>query len=112
MVNPEHYNTLFSLAQDLIRIPSPPGQERDVAEYLQRTMGEMGFTEVQSDKYGNVIGRISFSKTGRSFFSRDIWTTFVCRTRNIGFTIPMGERCSEGAFGEGELPTIKEPSLQ
>ena len=64
MVNPEHYNTLFSLAQDLIRIPSPPGQERDVAEYLQRTMGEMGFTEVQSDKYGNVIGRISFSKDG------------------------------------------------
>ena len=64
MVNPEHYNTLFSLAQDLIRIPSPPGQERDVAEYLQRTMGEMGFTEVQSDKYGNVIGRISFSNDG------------------------------------------------
>ena len=64
MVNPEHYDTLFSLAQDLIRIPSPPGQECDVAEYLQRTMGEIGFTEVQSDKYGNVIGRISFSNDG------------------------------------------------
>lgn len=59
-----HYDALFSLAQDLLRIPSPSGQERDVAEYVQRVMGEMGFTDVQSDSYGNVMGRIFFSGDG------------------------------------------------
>jgi putative selenium metabolism hydrolase len=45
------------LAQDLIRTPSLPGHERDVALMLALTMRQCGFHEVWTDAAGNVIGR-------------------------------------------------------
>lgn len=49
---------LISLAQELIRIPSPSGQEQQAALAIERTMKELGFDEVVIDRYGSVIGRI------------------------------------------------------
>src|SRR5690606_16871345 len=49
---------LISLAQELIRIPSPSGQERQAALAIERTMKELGFDEVLIDRYGSVTGRI------------------------------------------------------
>ncbi len=44
--------------QDLVRIPSPTGQEEKVAERLAEEMERVGFQEVRVDRVGNVIGRI------------------------------------------------------
>jgi len=49
---------LVSFAQDLVRLPSPSGQEGQVAARLSEEMKRVGFAEVRTDHIGNVIGRI------------------------------------------------------
>lgn len=44
--------------QRLIRTPSLPGQEADVAQLLVAEMRELGYRDVRTDDAGNVIGRI------------------------------------------------------
>jgi len=46
---------LATFAQELIRIPSPPTQEKAVAERLAEEMRRIGFREVRTDRIGNVI---------------------------------------------------------
>ncbi len=49
---------LVSFTQDLVRLPSPSGHEGQVAKRLGEEMQRVGFTEVHTDRIGNVIGRI------------------------------------------------------
>ena len=53
-----NFENALSFAQDLIRIPSLPGQEGDVARRLQDEMTALGFDEVHIDDVGNVIGTV------------------------------------------------------
>ena len=57
---------LIAFCQEAIRIPSPSGQEKDVAELCARKMREYGFDEVQIDRYGSVLGRIHGKRPGRT----------------------------------------------
>ncbi|HEX6134737.1 MAG TPA: M20/M25/M40 family metallo-hydrolase [Longimicrobiales bacterium] len=50
------FDRALRFAQDLIRIPSPPGREGEVAARLMREMIALGFSDVRSDEVGNVIG--------------------------------------------------------
>ena len=50
------FERAISFAQDLIRIPSPPGGEGEVAARVMREMVALGFSDVRSDEVGNVIG--------------------------------------------------------
>ena len=54
----ENAKQLASFAQDLVRLPSPSGQEGQVAARLSEEMMRVGFTEVRTDHIGNVIGRL------------------------------------------------------
>lgn len=49
---------LASFLQDLVRIPSLSTQEEAVAIRLAQEMRRVGFSEVWTDRIGNVIGRI------------------------------------------------------
>lgn len=51
-------DALIGFVQDLVRIPSPSTQEGAVAQRLAEEMRRVGFTEVRTDRIGNVIGRI------------------------------------------------------
>ncbi|MFN3346928.1 MAG: hypothetical protein ACK42E_03850, partial [Candidatus Bipolaricaulaceae bacterium] len=44
------------LAQELVRIPSPAGEEKELADFLLSTLGR--FCEVERGPLGTVIGRI------------------------------------------------------
>jgi LysW-gamma-L-lysine carboxypeptidase len=44
------------LAQELVRIPSPPGEEKELADYLFSQLRRVG--EVERGPLGTVIGRI------------------------------------------------------
>ena len=57
MKEPTFENAL-AFAQDLIRIPSPSGQEREVAERISAEMEALSLQDVRIDEAGNVIGRI------------------------------------------------------
>ena len=50
------FERAIRFAQDLIRIPSPPGEEGEVAARVMREMVALGFSDVRSDEVGNVIG--------------------------------------------------------
>lgn len=51
-------DALVRFAQELIRIPSPSGQEGGVAERLADEMRHAGFDHVFRDRIGNIVGRI------------------------------------------------------
>lgn len=53
------FDRVISFARDLIRIPSPPGGEGDVAERVRGELEALGFDDVWTDEVGNVIGRIA-----------------------------------------------------
>ena len=46
---------LIAFCQELIRIPSPSGQEQGVAEFIQGKMNALGFDEVTVRQSGRVI---------------------------------------------------------
>lgn len=47
-----------SLLQRLIRTPSLPGEEGDVAALVAAEMRDLGYDEVRTDEVGNVLGKI------------------------------------------------------
>lgn len=59
-------DTLVSMCQDMVHIPSHSGQEEKVAQYIGKTMAELGYDTVETDSYGNVSGRILLGKGGRT----------------------------------------------
>ena len=50
------FEDALAFASELIRIPSPPGEEGGVAERVRREMEALGLEDVRSDAVGNVIG--------------------------------------------------------
>ena len=57
---------LIAFCQQAVRIPSPSGQEREVAQLMKRKMEEYGFDEVLIDRYGSVLGRMRGSRPGKT----------------------------------------------
>ncbi|PKL26919.1 MAG: YgeY family selenium metabolism-linked hydrolase [Spirochaetae bacterium HGW-Spirochaetae-2] len=49
---------LIAFCQDLIRLKSLSGHEKAVAERIVREMRELGYDEIRTDRYGNVIGKL------------------------------------------------------
>ena len=49
---------MAGLLQDLIRIPSYSGEEREIVEFIKRKMAAYQFDQVYHDKLGNAVGRL------------------------------------------------------
>ena len=59
---------LIAFCQQAVRIPSPSGQEREVAQLMKRKMEEYGFDEVLIDRHGSVLGRCGAAGRERPSF--------------------------------------------
>jgi len=57
-----HKDEMVEFLQDIVRTPSPSGQEDRVATRLAAAMRRAGFREVFSDRIGNVVGRMGTGK--------------------------------------------------
>ena len=57
---------LIAFCQQAVRIPSPSGQEREVAQLMKRKMEEYGFDEVLIDRHGSVLGRMRGCRPGKT----------------------------------------------
>ncbi len=57
---------LITFTQDLVRLPSPSGSERAVAERVQQEMQALGFDRVWMDEYGSVVGIIEGKWPGKT----------------------------------------------
>ena len=53
--------SFITFCQDIIRLQSLSGQEQDVAARIAQEMETLGYDEVSTDAYGNVIGKINGS---------------------------------------------------
>lgn len=60
------FENALAFARDLIRIPSPPGGEGEVAARVLLEMERLGLEAVRSDAAGNVIGVVRGSEGGPS----------------------------------------------
>ena len=49
---------LIETLSNLIQRRSYSGEEKEVVEYIEKVMKEVGYDTVHIDKYGNVIGSI------------------------------------------------------
>jgi putative selenium metabolism hydrolase len=59
MIAEARTDQIVSLTQELIRTQSFSGQEGEAAELVQKSMLSLGYDDVQVDKLGNVIGRVT-----------------------------------------------------
>ncbi|MDD3389766.1 MAG: peptidase M20, partial [Synergistaceae bacterium] len=57
-------NDLIQLCRELLRRPGVSGREGDVARFISETMRTLGYDDVSTDSYGNVVGRLFFSGGG------------------------------------------------
>lgn len=64
MIRDLSFDRAIAFAQELIRIPSPPGQEGEVAARVEHELKTLGFDDVWLDEVGNVIGRVAGKGTG------------------------------------------------
>jgi len=65
MLSKERESKVIELTQKLIQHRSYSGEENNVAKELEKFFKENGFTDVQVDKYGNIIGHIKGNKEGK-----------------------------------------------
>ncbi len=59
-----NHQYLIDLTQKLIRLPSEPGQERQVSELILQTLLSLGFDQAWSDQNGTVVGVINGNQPG------------------------------------------------
>ena len=57
---------LIAFCQEAVRIPSPSGREKALAEMLKGTMEDYGFDQVEIDRFGSVLGRIHGRRPGKT----------------------------------------------
>jgi succinyl-diaminopimelate desuccinylase len=55
----EKESEIIALCQQLIRIPSMSGEEKNIAEFVRREMQRLGYDRAWIDGAGNVIGHIA-----------------------------------------------------
>lgn len=55
---------LLQFCGDMIKTPSPSGCEQDIAPLLMKKMEELGYDEVFTDDWGNVVGIVKGSLPG------------------------------------------------
>jgi putative selenium metabolism hydrolase len=53
------HNALVEFTQQIVRIPSLPGHEGDVAAAISQEMKRLAYDEVWTDEVGNIIGKIN-----------------------------------------------------
>ncbi len=55
----EKYAGLLAFTKKIVRIPSLPGHEAEVASVISKELERLGYDKVWTDKAGNVIGKIN-----------------------------------------------------
>ena len=58
LLSPKMQDEVVEFAQELVRIRSLSGQEKDIIQYVAERMRSLGYDEVVVDAMGNVLGRI------------------------------------------------------
>ena len=63
----ENRENCINFLQQLIALPSPSYEEKQIAEFIKEKMGEFGFNSAKTDALGDAMGVIKGKGGGRSF---------------------------------------------
>jgi putative selenium metabolism hydrolase len=66
MLTIERKMEVTKLCQELIRVPSYPGEEKEVVSVIQKYFRDLGYDDFFTDKYGNVVGHIKGNNQGKT----------------------------------------------
>ena len=61
-----HTAEMIAFCQQIVRTPSPPGEEGAVAELVRAEMTRLGYDDVWIDRWGNVVGLLRGAGSGAS----------------------------------------------
>lgn len=90
------------LLQDLIRIPSYSGEEKEIVEFIKRKMAAYEFDQVFHDKLGNAVGRLGNGPV-KLLYDGHIDTVAVTETEEWAFP-PFAGKIENGIiYGRGAV---------
>lgn len=95
-------NQLIAFTQDLVRLPSPPGQEQAVIRRAEAELRSLGYDRVWLDDYGNAIGIIQGAQSGPTLLFDGHCDTVGIAPGVPWQTNPFGGNIEAGAiYGRG-----------
>ena len=93
---------VIALTRELVQAKSLAGQERDAAAICERWMKQLGYDDVEVDRYGSVVGRRRGSGPGKTIhFDGHIDVVPATRPVKSGRTIPSVASLPRAGFGAG-----------
>ena len=93
-------DAIVKLAQELIRIKSHSGEEKEIVHFIAKKLDELGFEEIWIDEMGNVIGRIGSGKK-KIVIDGHVDTVAIGRLRYWKFNPLGGDIYSGSIYGRG-----------
>lgn len=93
-------NSCSDFLRRLIATPSSSGEEAQVAELVRKEMLDLGYTKVDIDRFGNVVGIIGDGDT-KLFYDAHLDTAPVGDRSSWRFDPYMGEVRAGKIFGHG-----------
>lgn len=104
-LSPKDQSACIEFLRDLVRIPSFSGQEGQVAARVADEMRRVGFNQVQTDRAGNVLGRLGASAGPRLCFDAHMDIVGV-GNRSAWSHDPFAADVEDGVlFGRGAVDT-------
>jgi putative selenium metabolism hydrolase len=94
--------TLIPLLKEMIRIPSPSGEEGVLVDFLARTCKELGFDEVHIDRYGSLTATMIGTKAGPHLLFDGHIDTVGVENRSVWHHDPYQVEIADGLlYGRG-----------
>ena len=66
MLTEKRKDEIIKLCQDVVKIRSYSGEEKEVFEKWKNVLTSMGYDDIFVDDYGNIIGHIKGNREGKS----------------------------------------------
>ncbi|MTJ79767.1 MAG: YgeY family selenium metabolism-linked hydrolase [Telmatospirillum sp.] len=101
MITREREDEILALCQELIRIPSYSGDEKGVGQAIASFMERMGFDDIWTDTYGNVVGGVKGSRPGKTILFDGHIDTVPVKSEDWTRDPFGGERADGRIYGRG-----------
>lgn len=102
MFSKQQGETIIALCQELIQQKSYSGKEDAVAAHLRQTFEKLGYDEVLTDDYGNVIGHIKGKRQGKAMLFDGHMDTVPVPDEGKWQHAPFGGELADGKiYGRG-----------
>lgn len=102
MLTPNLEDDIIAFTQELVRLASQPGQEREVALAVDAKMRALGYDDVSTDAYGSVFGILRGNGPGPTVLFDSHTDTVEITSPEVWTHDPLGGRIDDGKiWGRG-----------